>query len=130
MAPSGNSLTPVGSLWYKSILQTASCGNDTKPDGFSEGRDALNWAVVLPAGTGHGWRVRVTSAGSSLQVVSVSSGLNFGSPNGLKAGTQTLELLDPRGKVALSAKGGSDVSDGCPDGVYNMNPVVVELGDI
>ncbi|KAK4692441.1 hypothetical protein P7C71_g4764, partial [Lecanoromycetidae sp. Uapishka_2] len=122
--PSGTAA--IGVLWYKTILQAAVCNGDTKPQGFENGRDALNWAIVLPAGSS-GMQVRLTSNGNVLQTIGVNSGLNYGSPAGVQAGDQMLELLDAGGHVIMTANNGSSVSSGCPDGIYNMNYQVVGL---
>ena len=90
------------------------------------GRDALNWAVVVPAGTS-GMQVRASSDGSVLQTVSVNPGLNFDSPTGVQTGTQTLELLDASGNVVASTGGGACIEADCPSGIFNMNLQVVEL---
>ncbi len=122
--PSG---TPaIGAMWYKTILQGASYCGATQPQGFSQGRDALNWAVVLPAGSS-GMQVRATSNGVVLQTVGVYPGLNYGSPAGVQAGVQTLQLLDAGKNVVMTSTTGMSVSSGCPDGIYNMNYQVVGL---
>ena len=117
----------IGAIWYKTILQNASCSNSTvKPRGFDRGRDALNWAVVLPAESS-GMQVKVTSNGEILQTVNVKAGLNHGSPDGMRAGEQKLELLDARGMVVMMASSGVHVSSVCQDGILNMNYHVVGL---
>ena len=126
MAPPSGA-TAIGSMWYKTILQSASCSGATEPNGWSTGSDSLNWAVVLPSGSS-GMKVRATSNGAVISTVNVNPGLNFGSPTGVQAGAQLVELLDSSGKVVMSATGGSCVSSGCPAGIYNMNYVVVGLG--
>ena len=125
MAPPSGS-TAVGSMWYKTVLQSASCSGATQPNGWSTGTDALNWAVVLASGSS-GYQVRATSNGKVLSTVKVNPGLNFGSPTGVQAGSQLLELLDSSGKVVMSATAGECVSTGCPAGMYNMNYQVVGL---
>jgi len=122
--PSG---ATIGAMWYKTILQGASCPNGvTKPNGFDSGRDALNWAVVPPAGPS-GMKVRVTSNNVVLQTVGISPGLNYGSPAGVQAGEQKLELLDAGGEVVMTSSTGKPVSSRCPDGIFNMNYQVVGL---
>lgn len=122
--PSGTAA--VGALWYKTILQSAVCDGAAQPQGFENGRDALNWAIVLPAESS-GMQVRVVSNGWVLQITNVYQGLNYGSPAGVQAGEQRVELLDSGGDVVMTAGGGMDVSEGCPDGIYNMNYQVVGL---
>lgn len=129
---SGNSMAPpsgataVGAMWYKTILQDADCSGTTAPDGWDTGSDSLSWAIVLPSGSS-GMRVRATSNGVVISTVSVNSGLNFGSPTGVQAGAQMLELLNSAGTVVMTATDGACVSSGCPLGMYNMNYQVVGL---
>lgn len=72
-------------------------------------------------------QVRVISDGNTLQTADVSPGLNWGSPSGVQAGVQTLQVLDESGNVVMSTNSGKCVDDGCPDGIYNMNPQVLGL---
>ena len=125
MAPPSGS-TAIGSMWYKTILQSTTCSGAAQPSGWSTGTDALNWAVVLPSGSS-GMKVRTTSNGKVLATTSVNPGLNFGSPSGVQAGSQLIELLDSSGNVVMSGTAGECVSSGCPAGMYNMNFQVVGL---
>ena len=125
MAPPSGA-TAVGAMWYKTILQSATCSGATQPDGWSTGTDSLTWAIVLPSGSS-GMTVRLTSNGAVISTVNVNPGLNFGSPTGVQAGAQMLELLNPAGSVVMTATGGLCVSSGCPDGMYNMNYQVIGL---
>ena len=127
MAPPSGA-TAIGSMWYKTILQGASCSGATQPNGWSTGTDSLSWAVVLPSGSS-GMKVRLTSNGSVISTVSVNSGLNFGSPTGVQAGPQMLQLVNSAGTVVMTATGGECVSSGCPAGFYNMNYQVVGLSN-
>ncbi|KAL9125883.1 MAG: hypothetical protein Q9175_008010, partial [Cornicularia normoerica] len=103
MAPPSGA-TAIGSMWYKTILQGASCSGATQPNGWSTGTDSLSWAVVLPSGSS-GMKVRLTSNGSVISTVSVNSGLNFGSPTGVQAGPQMLQLVNSAGTVVMTATG-------------------------
>lgn len=125
MAPPSGA-TAIGSMWYKTILQSASCSGAAQPNGWSTGTDSLSWAVVLPSGSS-GMQVRLTSNGNVISKVSVNPGLNFGSPTGVQAGAQLLEVLNSAGTVVMSATGGECVSSGCPAGMYNMNYQVAGL---
>lgn len=124
MTPSSG--TAVGAIWYKDIMQSSVCSSDTKPAGFSQGADDVNWSVVL-ASSASGYQVRIISNGIVLQTVTVSPGLNSGKAGGIKPGPQVMQLLDNTGRVALTAQGGKQVSSGCPDGIFNMNYQVVGL---
>lgn len=132
-------MTPVsgdwaGALWYKTMLQSSQCPNEgisqytVKPDGWEAGSDALNWAIVLPAGT-IGYSVRFISNGVEIGVYDLVDGLNYGEVLGVQAGYQSMELLDASGSVVTGASGGRCVSAECPDCIYNMNPQVIALGD-
>lgn len=125
MAPPSGA-TAVGSMWYKTILQDASCPGATPPSGWSTGTDSLTWAIVLPSGSS-GMKACLTSNGSVISTVSVNPGLNFGSPTGVQAGAQMLQLLDSAGNVVMTATGGECISSSCPAGMYNMNYQVVGL---
>ena len=45
----------------------------------------------------------------------------------LQEGDQRMELLDATGKVIMVASGGRCVTSTCPDGIYNLNPQILEL---
>lgn len=126
----------VGAIWYKTILQSAVCPNEgstlytQKPNGFSQGTDSLNWAVVLPpSSTAPGWSAVAYSDNAQIGQWPLSGGLNYGAGPGLRPGLQRLEVRDPSGRVVKVAAGGRCVSAGCPDSIYNMNPQVVGLSD-
>lgn len=125
MAPPSGA-TAVGAMWYKTVLQNASCSGATQPDGWSIGTDSISWAIVLPS-TSSGMTVRATSNGDVISTVSVNPGLNFCSPTGVQAGAQMLELVNSAGTVVMTATNGQCVSSGCPAGMYNMNYQVAGL---
>lgn len=124
----------MGAMWYKTILQNASCPNNAaglygeQPRDFDTGIDALNWAVVLPAKS-KATTVSGISNGVALQsnTTVLQPGFNFGAIQGVQAGMQTLKIIDAKGKVVMSATNGTVVSTGCPDGIYNMNYQVIGL---
>ncbi|CAF9933479.1 MAG: hypothetical protein ALECFALPRED_005605 [Alectoria fallacina] len=128
----GNTMAPptgataIGAMWYKTLLQDATCSGATQPDGWSTGTDSLTWAVVLPAGS-KGMQIRATSNGAVISTVAVNPGLNFGSPTGVQAGAQMLQLLNSAGAVVMTATGGACVASVCPAGMFNMNYQVVGL---
>jgi len=38
----------IGAAWFKAVLvDSVVCTNDSKPDGFDQGINALHWAVVV-----------------------------------------------------------------------------------
>lgn len=130
----------AGAMWYKTILQDASCINDDgkygstgssqyweKPDGFDSGSDTISWAVVMPLGTYY-YTMNIYSGGTLLkQGIALSAGLNYGEVPGMKAGVQKMEMLDEGGNIFMTATGGRCVSSGCPDFIYNMNYQVIGL---
>lgn len=125
MSPPSN-MPAVGAMWYKTILQNASCSNAAKPQGWGMGTDSLNWAVVIPAGS-KGIQVRAISNNVVLQTAPLVAGLNFGSPIGVQPGVQMLQLLDGGGNIIMLSTSGKCVSSGCPDGIFNMNYQVLGL---
>lgn len=127
MLPPDNSFPAAGALWYKPMVQSVICATGVpQPRGFDQGRDALNWAIVVPSA---GTYIRLISDGEEIHVTNLTAGLNFGSPVGLQAGSQVLQLRKPRNSTALEVcQGGGDVLDGCGLGFYDFNYRVAGLG--
>lgn len=75
-----------------------------------------------------GWSVVLYSDGTPISTAPLRPGLNSGIADGVKPGWQRMHVLDGRGDLILVAAGGRCVSEGFPDGIYNMNPQVVGLG--
>ncbi|KAI5925059.1 glycoside hydrolase family 71 protein [Camillea tinctor] len=113
----------AGAMWYRPV--TKSCGGDV-PRGSGAARDAVNYAVVLPAGSA-GMQVRVSSGGRELATLPAQAGLNYGSVAGMVTGAQKLELLGSGGNVVASASSAVDVSDAPTNGFCNYNYYVVGL---
>jgi glucan endo-1,3-alpha-glucosidase len=69
----------VGAMRYRSMLKDASCEGDPlgKPSGWEAAVDAVNYAIVLPAGAS-GMQIRTSSGETELQTVDVVGGLNYG----------------------------------------------------
>lgn len=125
LPPESSSKTAVGALWYKPMLQSATCSAPL-PSGFAQGRDALNWAVVVPSS---GTYVRLITDGEEVQLATLTAGLNFGSPVGMQAGSQVMQLKKPGNSSVLEVcQGGDDVSGDCGLGFYDFNYRVVGLG--
>ncbi|KKY27901.1 putative glycoside hydrolase family 71 [Diplodia seriata] len=132
-------MTPIngdeftGAMWYKTILQNATCPWDgageyfVRPDGFSDGDDALSFAAIVP-NTGTYW-VELYSGGEQIFRAELHAGLNYGTLPGLRPGFQRMHIVDSAGTTKRVAAGGQCVSSGCPDCIYNMNPQVVPLSD-
>lgn len=113
----------AGALWYRGVL--TSCSGD-KPRGAGAARDAVNYAVVLPAGSS-GHSIRVTSGGQLLAMQSVSAGLKYNSVPGMKTGAQKIELVDGSGNVVASASGSVNVGTSPTNGFCNYNYYVSGL---
>ncbi|KAI1772010.1 glycoside hydrolase family 71 protein [Hypoxylon cercidicola] len=119
----------AGALWHRGVLtsSSSSCGGD-RPRGAGAAVDAVNYAVVLPAGSSSaGLRVRVTSGGRVLATRAVGAGLGYGSVAGMRPGPQKVELVDGAGNVVASASGAVDVGAAPTDGFCNYNYYVAGL---
>jgi glucan endo-1,3-alpha-glucosidase len=77
--------------------------------------------------TAKGYPVSFTSGSTQLAQVNLVPGFNHGATSTIKAGAQKMLLKDGSGKTLLTAASMRDVSAGCPDGIYNLNPQVVGL---
>ncbi|CRG83032.1 hypothetical protein PISL3812_00380 [Talaromyces islandicus] len=119
--PSGSS--PVGSLWYRPLLTSASCSNSIQ--NYQQGQDAVNFAVVLPS---DGYSIEVYSNSKLIGNFSGVAGLNYQSVPGLQAGGgQSISILQG-GNVVASAKGTKDVlSQSSNSTICNWNYEVVGL---
>ncbi|KKY13213.1 putative glycoside hydrolase family 71 [Diplodia seriata] len=135
MAPVNNS-SATGALWFKPILASTACADEDDGDlhhekaaGYEVAVDVATWAVVVGEDDADaGWTVHGFSAGKELGSGSgLGGGLNFGNFTGLKEGRQCVEVRDKDGGLIAVAKGGREVSSDCPDGIYNLNPQVLEL---
>lgn len=127
--PAAAANTPVGAMWYKTILQSTTCAGVDPPMGAAVGDDTLSWAVVMPADSG--LTIQLVSQGAVIQSVAAQAGLNHGSTissgTPINAGAQQLRLVDGAGAVMFSTSPGRCVYADCVDGIYNYNPQVVQL---
>lgn len=117
----------VGSMWYRTILTTASCADDDdgKPSGSGAAKDAVNWAIVVNDGV-TGATAQVWSNGVLIYKMALSAGLNYFSAPGMSTGIQYLEVVDANSNVLYSAQGTVSVSAQAGD-VCNYNYQVAEL---
>ena len=106
MAPRGGAAF-TGALWYRSA--TRACSGDV-PRGAGAASDAVNYAVVLPAGADRR-SLRVTSGGQVIAELALRPGLNYGAVPGARTGAQKIELLGADGAVIAQASSKVDVSD-------------------
>ncbi|KAI1848594.1 hypothetical protein JX265_011552 [Neoarthrinium moseri] len=106
--PSGKAM--IGSMWYRTILTSASCSSDSlgKPSGSGAAKDAVNWAIVVNDGVA-GVKAQVWSDGELIWKSSLSAGLNYFSTPGMRAGIQYIEVVDGENKILYSAQGAVDV---------------------
>ncbi|KAF4543416.1 Glycoside hydrolase family 71 [Lasiodiplodia theobromae] len=136
MAPFGTNANATGALWFKPILADTSCPDEDdgdlhneKPSGYEVAVDVSTWAVVVGEGK-DGWTVQGYSGGETLgDKVELVQGLNYGNFSGMREGKQCVEVRDKEGTLVAVAKGGREVSKDCPDGIYNLNPQVLELSE-
>ncbi|KAF4958030.1 hypothetical protein FSARC_11127 [Fusarium sarcochroum] len=137
MKPHGGE-TVTGAFWYKSILSDTKCTASakavgieekymSKPEFYDTARDLGTYAIVLPQGAS-GWSLKVSSGGKADTITGLKGGLNYGN-TGLRAGAQSIQVIDSSGKVVATAGGGRCVygGDACPDCIYNVNPNVVQF---
>ncbi|KAH6658686.1 glycoside hydrolase [Truncatella angustata] len=125
--PSGTDV--VGSMWYRTILTTASCSGDSmgKPSGSGAARDAVNWAVVVNDGVSD-VTAQVWSNGQLIWKSALSTGLNYFSTPGMSTGIQYIEVVDSGFNVLYSAQGTVEVVAQIESGgVCNYNYQVAEL---
>lgn len=116
----------LGALWYKSVLQSSQCPNGDHPSGFQLGQDVVNWAVVINPGVSTAnYILSIFNGGQVINVGGLKNGLNFGQVP-VVAGTPSMQLKNGA-TVVSTASGGRSVSSGCPDGIFNMNYIVVGL---
>ena len=120
--------SPEGAMWYRTLLTTASCSSTIS--NYQEAQDAINYAVILPAGAS-GYSIKVYSNGQLLETVAAQPGLNGGMVLGLQAGsasTQKIEVVNSSGSVVSSATGTKDVLTESNNGsLCNWNYEVVGL---
>lgn len=130
MAPPGNARA-AGSLWFKPILANTSCPQDNdlhsgKPDGYEVAVDVSSWAVVV-SDNGGNMTLHGFSDGEEIGSADLVAGLNFGNFSAMREGPQCMEVRSEHGGLVAVAKGGRNVTSDCPDGIYNLNPQILQL---
>lgn len=122
---------PVGVMWYRTLLTTASCLDDSlgKPTAWENAEDAINYAVVLP--DSGDYTINVYSNNDLIGSFAGTTGLNGGSVLGLaagSAGSQRVEVLNNADATAtvISATGTKDVVAET-SGICNYNYEVVAM---
>ncbi|KAL6876971.1 glycoside hydrolase family 71 protein [Trichoderma novae-zelandiae] len=119
--PPGSS--PVGSLWYRTLLKSASCSPSIQ--NYQQGQDTVNYAVILPS---NGYTIKVYSNNNLIGSFAGSSGLNYGAVPGLSVGGgQYIQVVNSAGSVVASATGTKQVLAQSPNATCNWNYEVVGL---
>ncbi|KAJ7489019.1 glycosyl hydrolase family 71-domain-containing protein [Mycena latifolia] len=111
-----------GAMWYRGVMQSSVCPSGSYPDGWEAGTDQVNWAIVVGTSLSN-IVVHVTSGSVTTIYTAVGSGLHYGVA-AKHPGQQLLEVYSGTTKIAV-AQGGRCVSSLCPDGIFNMNDIVV-----
>ena len=116
-----------GTMWYRTLLTSASCSSSIT--NYQQGQDAINYAVILPAGSS-GYSVKVFSNGKLLATTALQPGLNGGMVLGLEAGSassQYIQVVSSSGSVIASATGTKAVLTEATNATCNWNYEVVGL---
>lgn len=127
-----NSNKPVGVMWYRTLLTTASCSSDSlgKPNNWASAQDAINYAVSLPSsGSGsNNYTINIYSNDAIIGSVAGTAGLNGGTVLGLAAGPATSQRVEvlAGSSVVISATGTKDVVAET-GGICNYNYEVVGM---
>lgn len=117
------STKPVGTLWYRTLLTSASCSSSIS--NYQSARDTVNFGVILPS---TGYTINVYSNSNLIGTFAGQKGLNYNSVVGLTAGSgQMIEVLDSSNKVVASATGTKSVLAESSDATCNWNYEVVGL---
>ncbi|OOQ88222.1 putative glucan endo-1,3-alpha-glucosidase agn1 precursor [Penicillium brasilianum] len=117
------STKPVGTLWYRTVLTSASCSSSIS--NYQSARDTVNFGVILPS---TGYTINVYSNSNLIGTFAGQKGLNYNSVLGLTAGSgQMIEVLDSSNKVVTSATGTKSVLAESSDATCNWNYEVVGL---
>ncbi|KAJ5797947.1 uncharacterized protein N7503_007243 [Penicillium pulvis] len=117
------STSPVGTLWYRTLLTSASCSSSIS--NYQSALDTVNFAVILPAA---GYTIKVYSNSNLIGTFPGQKGLNYNSVRGLAVGSgQMIEVLDSSNNVVASATGTKNVLAQSPNAACNWNYEVVGL---
>lgn len=114
---------PVGALWYRALLTTASCSSTIS--NYQSALDAVNFAVILPSA---GYTINVYSNSQLIGSFPGVAGLNYNSVPGLQVGSgQYIQVLDNGNNVVATATGTKSVAAESTSSVCNWNYEVVGL---
>ncbi|KAJ7354711.1 glycoside hydrolase [Mycena albidolilacea] len=113
-----------GAMWYRTVTADSTCDASTHPSNSAAGADVVNWGIVVGAFLTD-LAVKITSGDIVVTFPISGSGLHYGSTS-KKPGQQKIEVFSG-GTLLGVGQGGRCVSALCPDGIYNMNDIVVEV---
>lgn len=117
------STKPVGTIWYRTLLTSASCSSSIS--NHQSALDTVNFAVILPS---TGYKINVYSNSNLIGTFASQKGLNYNSVPGLAAGSgQKIEVLDSSNNVVASATGTKSVLAESSNSICNWNYEVVGL---
>ena len=117
--PPGSS--PVGSLWYRTLLTSASCSSSIQ--NYQQAQDTVNFAVLLPSS---GYTIKVYSNNQLIGSFPGTTGLNYNAVAGLQlGGGQYLQVLNSAGSVVSTVTGTKNVLAQSPNATCNWNYEVV-----
>lgn len=118
----------AGAMWYRALLVSAACANDAqgKPTDWESAQDAVNFAILLPAGTS-GVTIKVFSAGRQIGSFPGVAGLNAQMVLGMQVGAQSVQVVDASGTTIMTAAGTMDVAADTTGNVCNFNYQVAKL---
>ncbi|KAM0513208.1 hypothetical protein ACHAPE_008056 [Trichoderma viride] len=114
---------PVGSLWYRTLLTSASCSSTI--DNSEQAQDTVNFAVLLPSS---GYTIKVYSNNGLIGNFTGTAGLNYRAVPGLSVGGgQFIQIMNSAGSVVASATGTKQVTAQSSNATCNWNYEVVGL---
>lgn len=118
--------SPVGALWYRTLLTSASCSSSIS--NYQSAEDVVNFAVILPSASSS-YTIEVYSNSQLIGSFAGVAGLNYDSVPGLQAGAgQSIQILDSTGAVVASANGTKEVlAESSNSTLCNWNYEVVGL---
>jgi glucan endo-1,3-alpha-glucosidase len=114
---------PVGSLWYRTLLTSASCSSTI--DNNEQAQNTVNFAVLLPSS---GYTIQVYSNNGLIGNYTGTAGLNYRAVPGLSVGGgQFIQIVNSAGSVVASATGTKQVTAQSSNATCNWNYEVVGL---
>ena len=117
------SSAPVGTMWYRTLLTSASCSSTIQ--NYQQGQDTINFAVILPSS---GYTIEIYSNSQLIGSYTGTTGLNYNAVPGLQLGSgQEMIILDSSNNQVASATGTKIVAAQSSNATCNWNYEVVGL---